>query len=36
MCGLVGGPGITSGRNYGEDYAVFETVSYLLLIINIY
>jgi isocitrate dehydrogenase (NAD+) len=24
-CGLVGGPGITSGRNYGDDYAVFET-----------
>ncbi|XP_077539277.1 isocitrate dehydrogenase [NAD] subunit gamma, mitochondrial-like [Haemaphysalis longicornis] len=24
-CGLVGGPGITSGRNYGHDYAVFET-----------
>ncbi|UYV72376.1 IDH3G [Cordylochernes scorpioides] len=24
-CGLVGGPGITSGQNYGHDYAVFET-----------
>uniref|UniRef100_A0A023GLS8 Isocitrate dehydrogenase [NAD] subunit, mitochondrial n=2 Tax=Amblyomma triste TaxID=251400 RepID=A0A023GLS8_AMBTT len=24
-CGLVGGPGITSGRNYGHEYAVFET-----------
>lgn len=26
-CGLVGGPGILSGKNYGQDYAVFETVS---------
>lgn len=26
-CGLVGGPGITSGRNYGRDYAVFETAT---------
>lgn len=25
-CGLVGGPGITSGRNYGLNHAVFETV----------
>ncbi|XP_054163504.1 isocitrate dehydrogenase [NAD] subunit gamma, mitochondrial-like [Oppia nitens] len=25
VCGLVGGPGITSGRNYGQTYAVFET-----------
>ncbi|CAG2105301.1 unnamed protein product [Medioppia subpectinata] len=25
MCGLVGGPGITSGRNYGDTYGVFET-----------
>lgn len=24
-CGLVGGPGITSGQNYGHEYAVFET-----------
>lgn len=24
-CGLVGGPGITSGRNYGVEHAVFET-----------
>ncbi|OTF74774.1 isocitrate dehydrogenase[NAD] subunit gamma, mitochondrial-like [Euroglyphus maynei] len=24
-CGLVGGPGITSGRNYGPTHAVFET-----------
>ncbi|KAJ6215973.1 hypothetical protein RDWZM_010473 [Blomia tropicalis] len=24
-CGLVGGPGITSGRNYGLKHAVFET-----------
>jgi isocitrate dehydrogenase (NAD+) len=24
-CGLVGGPGITSGKNYGEEFAVFET-----------
>lgn len=24
-CGITGGPGITSGRNYGNDYAVFET-----------
>ena len=26
-CGLVGGPGLTSGQNYGHEYAVFETVS---------
>lgn len=25
-CGLVGGPGITSGSNFGHDFAVFETV----------
>ncbi|CAG2169343.1 unnamed protein product [Oppiella nova] len=25
MCGLVGGPGVTSGGNYGDNYAVFET-----------
>ncbi|RWS17323.1 isocitrate dehydrogenase [NAD] subunit gamma: mitochondrial-like protein [Dinothrombium tinctorium] len=24
-CGIVGGPGITSGQNFGERYAVFET-----------
>lgn len=24
-CGLVGGPGLTSGVNLGDDYAVFET-----------
>ena len=24
--GLVGGPGIVSGANIGEDYAVFELV----------
>lgn len=24
--GLVGGPGLVPGANYGEDYAVFETV----------
>ncbi|CAO4369836.1 Protein CBR-IDHG-1 [Caenorhabditis briggsae] len=24
-CGLVGGPGLVSGMNIGEDYAVFET-----------
>ncbi|XP_064479546.1 isocitrate dehydrogenase [NAD] subunit gamma, mitochondrial-like [Ornithodoros turicata] len=27
FCGLVGGPGITSGRNYGNEYAVFETAT---------
>lgn len=27
LCGIVGGPGITSGRNYGEKYAVFETAT---------
>lgn len=26
-CGLVGGPGILSGANYGADYAVFETAT---------
>ena len=25
--GLVGGAGITAGKNLGSDYAVFETVS---------
>lgn len=25
--GLVGGPGLVPGANYGNDYAVFETVS---------
>lgn len=24
--GLVGGPGLVPGANYGRDYAVFETV----------
>lgn len=24
--GLVGGPGLVPGANYGENYAVFETV----------
>ncbi|XP_069186841.1 isocitrate dehydrogenase [NAD] subunit gamma, mitochondrial isoform X3 [Procambarus clarkii] len=24
VCGLVGGPGLLSGRNYGEHFAVFE------------
>jgi len=24
-CGITGGPGIASGRNYGKEYAVFET-----------
>lgn len=24
-CGLVGGPGLVSGMNIGDDYAVFET-----------
>ena len=27
--GLVGGPGLVPGANYGRDYAVFETVSSL-------
>lgn len=26
-CGLIGGPGITSGRNYGREFAVFETAT---------
>lgn len=26
-CGLVGGAGVTSGRNYGNEYAVFETAT---------
>lgn len=25
-CGLVGGPGLVSGMNIGDKYAVFETV----------
>lgn len=25
-CGLVGGPGLVSGMNIGQKYAVFETV----------
>lgn len=25
ICGLIGGPGMTSGRNYGDYYAIFET-----------
>ena len=25
--GLVGGPGLVPGANYGQNYAVFETVS---------
>lgn len=29
--GLVGGPGLVPGANYGEDYAVFETVRGLTL-----
>jgi len=28
-CGLVGGPGLVSGMNIGEEYAVFETVRFL-------
>ena len=28
-CGLVGGPGLVSGINVGDDYAVFETVGAL-------
>ena len=24
--GLVGGPGVVSGKNIGRDYAIFETV----------
>ena len=28
-CGLVGGPGLVSGINLGDKYAVFETVSFL-------
>ena len=27
--GLVGGPGVVPGMNLGEDYAVFELVSFL-------
>ena len=26
-CGIIGGPGILSGANYGTDYAVFETAT---------
>lgn len=26
-CGLTGGAGVTSGRNYGDEYAVFETAT---------
>lgn len=26
-CGLVGGAGVTSGRNYGDEFAVFETAT---------
>ncbi|KAH9366720.1 hypothetical protein HPB48_008779 [Haemaphysalis longicornis] len=26
-CGLTGGAGVTSGRNYGDKYAVFETAT---------
>lgn len=29
-CGLVGGPGLVSGMNIGDKYAVFETVSFFL------
>ncbi len=25
ICGLIGGPGILSGANYGPKYAIFET-----------
>lgn len=32
-CGLVGGPGITSGINYGLKHAVFETVSSTVLLL---
>jgi len=24
VCGLIGGPGVTAGKNYGPDYAIFE------------
>jgi len=24
VCGLIGGPGVTAGRNYGPEYAIFE------------
>ena len=24
LCGLIGGPGLTSGKNLGPDYALFE------------
>lgn len=27
--GLVGGPGLVPGANYGRDYAVFETVRHI-------
>lgn len=29
-CGLVGGPGLVSGMNIGDRYAVFETVTVFL------
>lgn len=31
-CGLVGGPGLVSGMNIGEKYAVFETVLWFFFI----
>lgn len=33
-CGLVGGPGLVSGMNIGDKYAVFETVSFQTIIQN--
>lgn len=32
--GLVGGPGLVPGANYGRDYAVFETVSVWQLVVR--
>ena len=32
--GLVGGPGLVPGANYGLDYAVFETVSQMRMFHN--
>lgn len=32
--GLVGGPGLVPGANYGHAYAVFETVSVRQLVVN--
>lgn len=29
-CGLVGGPGLVSGMNIGEKYAIFETVCLII------